>query len=95
MRILITNDDGVLAPGMAVLARSVATWIDRCPVGELREAIIVAPDRNHSGMSSAVGDVFGHPTVRYQRHRLPGAEQIPTFALDAPPALCAILGAIG
>lgn len=95
MRILITNDDGVNAPGIAVLARNVARWIEKCPDGEIREAIIVAPSRNYSGMSSAVGDVFEHPTVTYKRHTISGAETIPTYALDAPPALCAIVGAIG
>jgi 5'-nucleotidase len=95
MRILITNDDGVSAPGIAVLARNVAKWIEQCPEGESREAIVVAPSKNHSGMSSAVGDVFEHPTVSYKRHTISGAESIPTYALDAPPALCAIVGAIG
>jgi 5'-nucleotidase len=95
MRILITNDDGVSAPGIAVLARNVAKWIGECPEGEIREAIVVAPSKNHSGMSSAVGDVFEHPTVPYRRHTISGAESIPTYALDAPPALCAIVGAIG
>jgi 5'-nucleotidase len=95
MRILITNDDGVSAEGLAVLARSVAKWIERCPEGEVREAIIVAPHQNHSGMSSAVGDVFSHPSVKYKRYRIEGAESIPTFSLEGPPALCAILGTIG
>ncbi len=95
MRILITNDDGVAAPGIAVLARNVARWIAECPEGEIREAIVVAPSKNHSGMSSAVGDVFEHPTVPYKRHTISGAESIPTYGLDAPPALCAIVGAIG
>jgi len=95
MRILITNDDGIFAPGIAVLTRSVAQWIERCPAGEIREAIVVAPHTNHSGMSSAVGDVFDHPTVKYRRHTIVGAEKIPTFALEAPPALCAIVGAVG
>src|SRR5487761_2005448 len=95
MRILLTNDDGVGAPGLAVLARRVVRWIDECPPGEVREALVVAPHVNHSGMSSAVGDVFDHPTVAYRRHRIAGAESIPTYALEAPPALCAILGALG
>jgi 5'-nucleotidase len=95
MRILITNDDGVQAPGIAVLARSVAKWIERCPEGEIREAIIVAPHENNSGMSSAVGDVFGKPSVHYKRHTIVGAEAIPTFSVEGPPALCAILGTIG
>lgn len=95
MRILLTNDDGVLAPGLAVLARSVARWIDETPSGEIREALIVAPHKNYSGMSSAVGDVFERPTVKYRRHQIAGAESIVTYGLEAPPALCAILGALG
>lgn len=95
MRLLLTNDDGVLAPGMAVLARAVAEWIEKAPTGEERSALIVAPDRNYSGMSAAVGDIFERPTIPYRRHRITGAESIPTYSLDAPPALCAILGALG
>lgn len=95
MRLLLTNDDGVLAPGMAVLARRVARWMDETPSGEVREAIIVAPNRNYSGMSSAVGDVFERPTVKYRRHHIAGAESIVAYGLEAPPALCAILGALG
>ena len=95
MRILITNDDGVSAPGIAVLARCVADWIEKCPNDDIREAIVVAPQTNYSGMSAAVGDVFDHPSVKYRRHTISGAEAIPTYALEAPPALCALLGALG
>ncbi|HEY1825297.1 MAG TPA: 5'/3'-nucleotidase SurE [Acidimicrobiales bacterium] len=95
MRLLLTNDDGVLAPGMAVLARRVAAWTGDAPAGEERSALIVAPNRNYSGMSSAVGDVFERPTVKYRRHRIAGAESIATYGLEAPPALCAILGVLG
>ncbi|HUZ42477.1 MAG TPA: 5'/3'-nucleotidase SurE [Acidimicrobiales bacterium] len=95
MRILITNDDGVTAPGLEVLARNVARWISEAPANEVREAIVVAPHRNYSGMSSAVGDVFSHPHVTYERRTIPGAESIRTYSLEAPPALCAILGAVG
>jgi 5'-nucleotidase len=95
MRILITNDDGVGAQGLATLTRSVAHWIAQCPPGEVREAMVVAPHVNYSGMSSAVGDVFDRPSVKYRRHIIPGAEEITTYALEAPPALCAILGALG
>jgi 5'-nucleotidase len=95
MKLLLTNDDGVLAPGMAILARSVARWIEEAPHGEERDALIVAPNKNYSGMSSAVGDVFERPTVKYRRHHIAGAENLATFGLEAPPALCAILGALG
>ena len=95
MRILITNDDGIDAPGIATLARAVAKWIESCPPGEVREAMVVAPHQNYSGMSSAVGDVFAHPAVKYKRHTILGAESIPAFSLEAPPALCVIVGAVG
>ncbi len=95
MRILITNDDGISAPGLRVLARNVARWIEEGPSGEVREAIVVAPNTNYSGMSAAVGDVFSHPHVKYRRHSIAGAESISAYALEAPPALCAIVGAVG
>jgi len=43
--LLISNDDGVHAPGLAALAQSLA---------ELAEIKVVAPDRNHSGASNAL-----------------------------------------
>jgi 5'-nucleotidase len=95
MRILITNDDGVRAPGLAMLARHVAAWVSDAPSGEVREALVVAPHTNFSGMSSAVGDVFSNPSVNYERYEIPGAESITAYSLEAPPALCAILGAVG
>ena len=95
MRLLLTNDDGVLAPGLASLARHVARWTAEAPSGEIREALIVAPDTNYSGMSSAVGDVFSRASVPYKRHVIHGAESILTYGLDAPPALCTLLGALG
>jgi 5'-nucleotidase len=95
MRILITNDDGVRAPGLATLTRGVAQWLAQAPPEEVREAIVVAPHTNYSGMSSAVGDVFDRPSVKYRRHVIEGAESIDAYALEAPPALCAILGSLG
>ena len=45
MRILVTNDDGIHAPGIKVLAKALTA------VGEVT---VVAPDRNHSGASNAL-----------------------------------------
>jgi len=45
MKILISNDDGVTAPGIKVLAESLA---------KIGEVIVVAPDRNRSGASSSL-----------------------------------------
>lgn len=45
MRILVTNDDGVHAPGIAVLAEALR---------EIAEVVIVAPDRDRSGASHSL-----------------------------------------
>src|SRR5271169_633481 len=45
MKILVSNDDGVHAPGIACLAKALAT------VGEVT---VVAPDRNQSGASNSL-----------------------------------------
>lgn len=45
MRILISNDDGVFAPGIRVLAQELAT---------IAEVVVVAPDRNRSGASNSL-----------------------------------------
>lgn len=45
LKILISNDDGVSAPGLAILAEVLAE------IGEIR---VVAPDRNRSGASNSL-----------------------------------------
>lgn len=50
MKILISNDDGVHAPGLACLAKA---------VGEIADITVVAPDRNRSGVSNSL--TLEHP----------------------------------
>lgn len=45
MKILISNDDGVLAPGIRALAKEMST---------LAEVVVMAPDRNRSGASNSL-----------------------------------------
>jgi len=45
MRILLTNDDGILAPGMGALYRAVQ---------DLGEVTVVAPETSHSGVGHAI-----------------------------------------
>ncbi|MGV6857925.1 MAG: 5'/3'-nucleotidase SurE [bacterium] len=45
MRILVSNDDGYLSPGLEVLAESLKPWGD---------VTVVAPDRDRSGVSHAL-----------------------------------------
>lgn len=45
MHILVTNDDGVFAPGIVALAEALS---------KIARVTIIAPDRNQSGVSSAI-----------------------------------------
>ena len=45
MRILLSNDDGYFAPGLACLAETLAT---------IAEVVVVAPERNRSGASNSL-----------------------------------------
>ena len=45
MKILLSNDDGYLAPGLAALRRA---------LDPLAEIVVVAPEQNHSGASNAL-----------------------------------------
>lgn len=82
MRILITNDDGVTAPGIAALARAVAT------TGH--EVIVVAPAEERSGSGAAVG-VLGHgTTIHVDEHDL-GIAGVRAFGVDGPPACCSLM----
>ena len=45
MKILMSNDDGFLAPGLNILAKT---------LGEIAEVTVVAPDRNRSGASNSL-----------------------------------------
>lgn len=45
MRILVTNDDGVYAPGLTALAKAMSA---------LGDVTVVAPDRNRSGVSNSL-----------------------------------------
>jgi 5'-nucleotidase len=94
VRILLTNDDGIAAPGLAALVASVYRWTARGAPGE-RELVVVAPATNHSGSGASVGEVYRRTSVGYRRHRYAGHEAIDAFALDASPALCVLVGALG
>ena len=91
MRILVTNDDGVHAPGLAALVRALAPWADRAG----HEVLVAAPLANHSGASAAVGTVYEREAIGFRQVGIDGAERVQVFGLDAPPALTVIVGAFG
>ncbi|MCX6512250.1 MAG: 5'/3'-nucleotidase SurE [Actinobacteria bacterium] len=91
MRILITNDDGVRAPGIEALAIATGKWAQAAG----HEVFVVAPLENMSGASAAVGDVYAMEELAYERHEIAGAPMVEAYGLAAAPALCVITAVRG
>ncbi|HEU5151967.1 MAG TPA: 5'/3'-nucleotidase SurE [Iamia sp.] len=87
MRILVTNDDGIEAPGLHALA----TALD----DDGHDVLVVAPDRDHSGYGAAIGDLGRRSDLHTTPATIPGAEHIAAFALAGPPALCVMAARLG
>lgn len=87
VRILVTNDDGVGAPGIAALARAA--------VSTGHDVVVVAPMTNYSGAGAAVGPVHSRGGVDYTRYVVGELTELPAFGIDGPPALAVILACVG
>jgi 5'-nucleotidase len=84
MNFLLTNDDGITAPGIWVAARALSA---------LGHVTIVAPSMNYSGYGAAAPAAS---EVRY-RHwtECGGLDYVTAFSVDAPPATCVQVGLSG
>lgn len=85
MRFLLTNDDGIDAPGL---------WAAAQVLSALGSVLIVAPSRNHSGYGAA------HPpssSLAYTSYPVDSLRypQVTAYALEATPAACAHIGLSG
>ena len=89
MHILITNDDGVFAPGIAALARGLSAEL-----GDRHDLMVVAPLVDHSGAGAAVGRVYERESIPYEQVDIPGLAHVPTYGIDGPPALAVIVACI-
>lgn len=88
MRVLVTNDDGVDAPGIAVLART------------LKQAgldvTVVAPLREASGAGAGIGPLQRmREGIQVEPVEHPGLAGIETFGVEALPALIVIAACLG
>lgn len=81
MNILVTNDDGVLAPGLLALAQAIR------PLGKVS---ILAPDRNWSGSGHV--KTIDRP-LRVREVRL--ADQSTAWSSDGAPSDCVALALLG
>jgi 5'-nucleotidase len=78
MRILLTNDDGIAAPGLHALAGMLAA--------SNHELRILAPSGERSGSSSGLGVVRDGTRSRLVPALVPGLTGIVAQSVDAPPA---------
>jgi 5'-nucleotidase len=87
VRVLVTNDDGVHAPGILALAVAL--------VAAGHDVVVAAPMEDMSGSAAALGP--GHATgVQIERLVLPGlGEAVPVIAVDGPPGLCVMIAHLG
>ncbi len=87
MRILVTNDDGLHAPGLIALA----TALDAAG----HDVIAIAPEGDRSGSGAAVGNLIEGSFLRYRKMPLAGLEGVESIELDGPPALCVLAACLG
>lgn len=89
-RVLLTNDDGIAAPGLRALAREAS----RCGV----DVVVAAPLTEASGTGAAVTAVEQRGQVVIESRQLLGVHGVPAYAVAASPAfivLLALRGAFG
>jgi 5'-nucleotidase len=82
--LLITNDDGIDAPGLRGLARRLAEDFD---------VLVVAPGSDMSGTGTALGRLDSSAGVEMRRVDLDGVED--AFTIDGPPGLAVVSAARG
>lgn len=82
MHVLVTNDDGVFAPGILCLAQA------------LHEAgyrvTVIAPDRERSSVGHAV--TLSRPLRLWPTSNNPFPEEVRSYACDGTPSDCVVLG---
>jgi 5'-nucleotidase len=86
MRLLVTNDDGVDAPGIAALARAMAETE--------HEVVVAAPHDDMTGYGAALGAFQIDGSIEVERVALDGLD-VPAYRVTGPPALCVMAARLG
>ena len=86
MRILVTNDDGVRAPGIAVLATRLA--------GTGHDIVVAGPLEDRSGSGAGIGPVHLTEGLALEEVEVEGMG-LPCFGIDGPPALAVMAARLG
>jgi len=86
-RVLITNDDGIAAPGLR--------WLAKAAHANGYDVVVAAPQREASGMSAALSAVTEDGRVVFSRQTLSGAEAITAYGVAASPSYITVLAKLG
>ncbi|MEU1808852.1 5'/3'-nucleotidase SurE [Micromonospora sp. WMMD1076] len=86
-RVLVTNDDGVHAPGIRALARAAYE--------RGMDVVVAAPEAEASGMSAALSAVTDDGRLVFRETELDGLPGVPAYAVAASPAYIAVLAGLG
>lgn len=86
-RTLITNDDGIDAPGLHALARAAR--------GAGLDVTVAAPMRQSSGSSASIVAAEDGGRIAIERRELPGLDGVPAYAVRGGPGLIALIAAHG
>ena len=81
--ILLTNDDGILSPGLAAAAEA---------VHDLGELLIIAPATQQTGMGRATPAIAGGSITEETVHG--GSRDLPAYAVAGSPAQAVIYGVV-
>jgi 5'-nucleotidase len=87
MRVLVTNDDGVRAPGIAVLAAALS--------GAGYDVVIAGPMDDRSGSGAGIGPVHMGEGLALEEVILPDVDGVPCYGIDGPPALAVMAARLG
>jgi 5'-nucleotidase len=83
MRILVTNDDGIGAPGIR--------WLARAAVRAGHDVVVAAPLTEASGSGAAMTAVERDGKIVVQRRDLAWARNVPAYGVAASPAFIVLL----
>jgi 5'-nucleotidase len=87
VRLLVTNDDGIDAPGLHALARHL--------VDAGHDVVVAAPIGDRSGSGAAIGNIQPGGDIRAEPQELPDLPGVMAYGVDGPPALAVMAGRLG
>lgn len=87
LRVLVTNDDGIDAPALAILAQRLSS--------RGFDVHVAAPYNEQTGCGASVGQMDDDVLVATKDVTLTDAPDVPAVAVDAPPALAVLAACQG